>query len=283
MKKILISLLLLVILGGAVFFFGWVSFRLDSEEYGVAFTKSDGWIAEPVEPGSFTWMWQALVPTNLTLHAFPLTPKELEINESGTLPSAELYARYVEGEPEFTYDLELTVRYRIMPAELASALAEERTTPEGMESYTQSLESSLRSAAKGAAVTALEGLGRDPEVGALLTVTQSVRDNLRSQLSELEILEVSVASAEIPDLFVYNTARENYRAIQEGRRSGLRETARDAAAERVIDEERRRALEEYGRILQEYPVLLDYFRLIAESGADPLNLELLQSALQENE
>ena len=51
----------------------------------------------------------------------------------------------------------------------------------------------------------------------------------------------------------------------------------------MIDEERRRALEEYGRILQEYPVLLDYFRLIAESGADPLNLELLQSALQENE
>ncbi|MFW5811723.1 MAG: hypothetical protein ACOCWS_01975, partial [Alkalispirochaetaceae bacterium] len=70
---------------------------------------------------------------------------------------------------------------------------------------------------------------------------------------------------------------------EEGRREGLNQTARSAAESRVLDEERRRALEEYGRILREYPVLLDYFRLSAETGADPLDLEAVRGVLPEGE
>lgn len=281
MKKFLILLLILILLGGTAFFFGWVSFRVNSDEYAVAFTKSDGWIADPVEPGSFRWMWQALIPTNLSLHRFPLTPTEMTFDESGSLPSASLYRRYVEGEPSFEYSLELTLSYRLKPLEVAAALAEERTTPEDLDSFRASMEGELKNAARSAVVSAIESLGEEPEVGALSTIAEDVQSELQNGVAEIEILGLTIAEAELPDPFVYQTARENYRAIQEGRREGLRETARSAAAQRVLDEERRQALEEYGRILQEYPVLLDYFRLSAESGTDPLSLEPVQSALEQ--
>ncbi|MFP4536057.1 MAG: hypothetical protein ACLFNP_10075 [Spirochaetaceae bacterium] len=283
MKKFLILLLIVVLLGGTAFFFGWVSFRVEGSEYAIAFTKSDGWIAEPITPGSFRWMWQALIPTNLTLHRFPLTPTEITLDESGTLPSASLYRRYVEGEPSFDYSLELTLSYRLEPLTVAEALGEERTTPEDIDSYRESMEGELKSAARSAVVSAIEALGEDPEVGALSTVSEEVLEELQDAVEQLEILDLTIREAELPDPFVYQTARENYQAIQEGRREGLRETARSAAAQRVLDEERRKGLEEYGRILQEYPVLLDYFRLAAESGTDPLNLEPVQSALEEAE
>jgi len=283
MKKFLVVLLILILLGGTAFFFGWVSFRVDSSEYAVAFTKSDGWIADPVEPGTFRWMWQALIPTNLTLHRFPLTPSEVRLNESGTLPSASLYRRYVEGEPSFDYALELSLSYRLKPIEVAAILSEKETTPGNIDSYRASLEGELKNAARSAVVSAVEALGEDPELGALSSIAEDVRSELQNAVKEIEILGLTIGDAEIPDPFVYRSARENYQAIEEGRRQGLRETARSAAAQRVLDEERRQALEEYGRILQEYPVLLDYFRLSAESGTDPLKLEPVQSALEQAE
>lgn len=281
MKKLLIALLLLAIIGGVAFFFGWVSFRLDGEEYGVAFTKSDGWIEEPVNPGEFRWMWQALLPTNLTLHTFPLTPLELSVSESGSLPSAELYSRYVEGEPSFSYTLDFTVTYRIDPEATAAALAAEETTPESFDTYQRSRESSVQNASRRAIVRAIEAVGREPMVALVGQVAEAALDELRGSVEGVEILTLTISEAEVPDPFVYRSARENYLALQEGRREGLTETARDAAAARVLDEERRRALEEYGRILMDYPVLLDYFRLTAETGADPLDLEPLQNALQQ--
>lgn len=281
MKKFLISLLILILLGGTAFFFGWVSFRVDSSEYAVAFTKSDGWIADPVEPGSFRWMWQALIPTNLTLHRFPLAASEATLDESGELPSAALYRRYVEGEPSFDYSLELTLSYRLAPEEVAAALAEERTTPEDIDSFRASLEQELKNSARSAVVSAMEALAQEPVAGALTSIAEEVQAELQSAVQEIELLGLTIKDARLPDPFVYRTARESYQAIQQGRREGLRETARSAAAQRVIDEERRAALEEYGRILQEYPVLLDYFRLSAETGTDLLNLEPLQQALEQ--
>lgn len=283
MKKFLISLLILILLGGTAFFFGWVSFRVESSEYAVAFTKSDGWIGEPVEPGTFRWMWQALIPTNLTLHRFPLNASEASLDESGELPSASLYRRYVEGEPSFDYSLELTLSYRLKPQEVAEALAEQRATPEDIDSFRTSLEAELKNAARSAVVSAIEALAGQPEVGALTSIAEEVQSELRSAVPEIELLGLTIEDARLPDPFVYQSARENYQSIQQGRREGLRETARSAAAQRVIDEERRSALAEYGRILQEYPVLLDYFRLSAETGTDLLNLEPLQQALQQGE
>jgi hypothetical protein len=254
---------------------------VDSSEYAVAFTKRDGWIADPVEPGAFRWMWQALIPTNLTLHYFPLTPTEATLDESGELPSASLYRRYVEGEPSFDYSLELTLSYRLKPEEVAAALAEQRTTPEDVDSFRAALEEELKNSARTAVVAAMEALAEEPELGALRSIAEDVESELSSAVRQIELLGLTIEEARVPDPFVYQTARENYQAIQDGRREGLRETARDAATQRVIDEERRNALEEYGRILQEYPVLLDYFRLSAETDTDLLNLEPLQSALEQ--
>ena len=283
MKKFLAILLILVLLGGTAFFFGWVSFRIDGDEYAVAFTKSDGWITEPVQPGEFRWMWHALIPTNLTLHRFSLSPSQLQVDESATLPSAELYRRYVEGEPSFEYSLAFTLAYRVKPTEVAKALAREQTTPDSIDSYIATLEGRITNHTRSAVVSAVEDLAAEPAVDAVPKLSQDILSSLRGTVPELELLSLTISEALLPDPFVYKTAQENYQAIQEGRQEGLRETARNAATQRVLEGERREALEEYGRILQEYPVLLDYFRLSAERGTDPLNLGPLQSVIEEAE
>ncbi|MFP4329857.1 MAG: hypothetical protein ACLFP6_03975 [Spirochaetaceae bacterium] len=283
MKKFLITLILLAVIAGTGFFFGWVSFRLTGEEYAVAFTRSDGWLTEPVRPGEFRWIWQALLPTNLTLHRFPLTPREISVEESGTLPSAELYSRYVEGEPQFSYSLAFDLTYRLRPEALAAALAAEETTPENYESFRSSLEASLKNEARTAIVEGMERIAEDPVIGVAAELGESALSRLEDSVDGVEIISLTVTDAEVPDPFIYAVARENYRALEEGRREGLNQTARSAAESRVLDEERRRALEEYGRILREYPVLLDYFRLSAETGADPLELEAVRGVLPEGE
>ena len=105
MKKFLLSLFILAVFAGAVFFLGWVQFSVPAGHVGILVSKTGGINPEPVVPGQFRWTWEKLLPTNCEILIFRPVPQECTFSRSGTLPSAELYSRFLDGNPDFSWKL----------------------------------------------------------------------------------------------------------------------------------------------------------------------------------
>src|SRR6056297_3206225 len=101
--KLVLFLILLILIGGAAFYFGWIQFQLDEHTYGVVFSKTSGYEEEVLRPGEFNWRWEALIPTNMTLHEIEVLPRSVDLEKSGSLPSGSIYAQAVEASTDFKY------------------------------------------------------------------------------------------------------------------------------------------------------------------------------------
>jgi len=90
MRKLFVSLIILIIVGGVGFYFGWIQIQLPANTFGVIFTKTNGYEASVVRPGTFEWRWQRLLPTNLTLYTYTLAPQSTNVTVAGTLPGLSI-------------------------------------------------------------------------------------------------------------------------------------------------------------------------------------------------
>jgi hypothetical protein len=78
MKKKLTSflecLLILIAFGGFVFFIGWTQFKIEPNNVGILISKTSGINNKPIYPGTFSWHWEFLIPTNAQLKMFTQEP-----------------------------------------------------------------------------------------------------------------------------------------------------------------------------------------------------------------
>ncbi len=115
MKKFFISLIILVILGGAALYFGWVKASVPAGEYGVIISKTHGTDAEVVQDGKFRWLWYKLIPTNVKILSFRLRLLEKNISAGGSLPSANTYASFSGISMDFSYEVNGTYSFQLKP------------------------------------------------------------------------------------------------------------------------------------------------------------------------
>ena len=274
MKRLLVALFVLVVIAAAVFFFGWVQFQIPPDAHGVIFTKTNGWEGEVVDPGTFVWRWQRLLPTNLTLYVFDLQPHRTQVSLSGSLPSAETFEAILGTSASFSYQLDLTVVSRIRPEELPFLAEVEALRPEGMDAYYDSVDARITQIATD---TILAILQNTPETLSLGTSYSLIADNvlqaLSQELPEIEVQSVSPTRLRLPDMELYTAARSLSDDLVAARADALAEAARQSAAAQQETDRQLLMLERYGDILTRYPVLLDYFRLGQDIDSDPLNLE----------
>lgn len=279
MRKGIVFFVILLLLAGVVFFFGWIQFEIPANSYGVVFTKTNGWEPDPVPAGEFTWRWQRLLPTNLTLYVYNVEAQEVQVSSSGTLPSAEVYASAIQSSVDFAYRVEADVQFSIRPESLPQ-IAQDGVTPTDLSDWYADLQAPIRETIVEAFGSALTGREAGPSVGAL---ADTARSQLENRFPDLEILSVSPRSTEFPDYELYQRAKELYLEGLEAYEEGVAEAERRAALSATQQRSRIELLREYGKILSEYPVLLDYFTMSAERGIDPLQLEALRSAASEAE
>lgn len=262
---IVFSLIILILAAGAVFYFGLVSFQLEEGDYAVMFTKTHGYETDPLVPGVFNWRWQALIPTNMTLHTFSLETRTVPIRRSGNLMSSELYGSLIPESPDFSWNIDLDVVYRILPQALPK-LVSDGLLSGGIEEWYAHYESRIVAETdeimeKSVVGDAAENLMNPIALGNL------IRDTLAASREEVEIISVGINAVSVPDMALYARARELYFQLMDAR-----ETAIAAAESQSIEREdaadsRMRILENYGRILTEYPVLIDFFSLEGNPGA----------------
>ena len=123
---------IILVLLVAAFLAGWLQLALPADTFGVVYTRGRGFDPAVVKPGGFTWRWQRLLPKTLVLHRFTLAPRLAELPVSGILASGAVYAALVPEKPDFSYELHVTVRYRVRPEALPRLAEQDGLRPEGL-------------------------------------------------------------------------------------------------------------------------------------------------------
>ena len=273
MKAFLIVLVILVILAGVGFYFGWVQIQLPSEHYAVVFTKTGGYDEEVIRPGEFSWRWQRLIPTNMTLYIFDLHPRSQVITFQGSLPSAELYSSILPENPDFTYRGEIDVIFTVAPERLPALVAEQKLVPEQLDDFFQAKTEILSESI----LETLRETDTDPADSQALS--RLAERELAASAPDLQITSLKVRVRNIPDSELYELARTSYRELVQTRDRSRAEAVARLAEEQVRAENARaaeraelEALREYGELLEEHPILLKAMAVQKLSGEQVISI-----------
>jgi len=277
MKALIIILAILLLLAGAVFFAGWIQLLLPAETYGVIFTKTGGLDNEVVYPGEFSWRWERLIPTNLTLHKYKLTTYNLKSTFKGTLPSAETYSSVLPEKTDFSYEITLVAAFRIYPGKLAELTSEEKITPDNLEDFLKNRADTL--AQKFSETILKSPEGASGETITLSALTEKFRQSAPDFFPELEITDLAALNIKLPDMELYLRARDSYFRMMEAREAAQAEIAARVMAEQeehYINQQREREnlelLRQYGELLSKYPILIKFLYLKYLQDGDELQI-----------
>jgi hypothetical protein len=257
MKAFLIILVILVVLAGTAFYFGWVQILLPPENYAVVFTKTGGYDDQVIRPGEFSWRWERLIPTNMTLYTFDLSPRSLDVPFKGSLPSGQLYSSILPHNPDFSLSGNVRIQFGIVPESLPALVAEAKLSPERLDDFYAAMAEQISN-------RAMNGLKEvQSDLSSSATPNLRLERELAGEFPDLKILSLHTETVSVPDLELYELARRSYRELVE-----TRDRSRDEAVARLAEEQARaendraqereslEVLREYGKLLNEYPILL---------------------------
>ena len=262
MKKILVLLLILVAIGGATFYFGWIQIQLPEYTYAVIFTKTRGWDESVTEPGRFTWRWERLVPKNLKILKYTIEPQNATFRYNGQLPSGDLYSQLIEPRPDFDYSVAFSLSYTLNPEALPEIASVQMISPDSMDLYYDRLTTSISAQA----ATIVNSLARSEEFTVTLAVASPeiesmLINRLQPQFREVTIHRILPTTLELPDVELYHAAKAQFLKIAASREASRVRIMDDVVKTDIRVNQHFDVLERYGELLAKYPVLLDLIEL----------------------
>ncbi|NOY09849.1 MAG: hypothetical protein GXP33_13515 [Spirochaetes bacterium] len=281
MKKFIIISSVLIILGGTAFIFGWLQIFIPPDTYCVAFTKTGGFDTFVTEPGKFSWRWERLIPTNMTLYKFKLNPVEKNINIKGELPSGGIYSTVLPGSPEFTYNFDLRIAFMLNPESLPMLVSEKHLRPDTIGQWYGTLANS----AFHFIAEQLIDLQNADEYYHDSNVIQNLKKAIEKQYPFLIVSDITVKDVSLPDIELYKKAKKIYfdisEAEEESQKNVIKQTEADRAKRMILQDKEKEKIEmykEYGKLLNDYPILLKYFSI---KNQDKNNLNIPDVKLPE--
>jgi len=254
------TFLILVAFGGFVFYRGWVQFSIPENHYALVFTKTGGYDNRLLEPGRFVWRWENLFPTNMTLHFFELPWEDRQIDLDGALPSGREYGTAIGSPEAFDYSVSAALRYRMDPDYLPSMLTGDGFRSSMISDWYEDVPGEFRKLL----LEELGGISGDAGPDDLPGLEDRAVRMLEGRIPGLEVGGIRILSGRVPDRMLYEEARRFFlartAAIQEHELSLEKRTAEAQSSH----SRKMLLLEDYGKVLTEYPVLLDYFSLDRE-------------------
>jgi len=284
--KLFLFLIFIILVGGAAFYFGWIQFQLEENTYGVVFTKTSGYEQEVLEPGRFNWRWEALIPTNMTLHKIPVVPRSVELQKSGSLPSGKVYAEAIEAAVAFEYTLRISLTYSLQPEELPRLVEEESLTAETLDDYYLEIEQRINSGISNYIENRISR-NEDVYVEEFKTATfeQALIDRIQQELPFIALQSAALTQLTVPDIQLYQAARSYYFDLLQTRQETETATLEREREWVVSQESKLEVLRKYGQLFTEYPGLIQYMALGETGEFEDLlpQIDLLESATQETE
>ena len=254
-------LIVLILAGGAAFYFGWVQFKVDTDECGVLISKTSGVYPTIIEKGVFCWRWEPLIPTNAKLLTFKIKPQSFKKTINGSLPSAEVYAGQIKGTPDFAYqfDFDISLKFK-KDVLLEKAGSSEVTTSSELTTY---LDQTADRIAEQTAQYLISESAKDPAAIAVNRDTEQLLSGIgitSGSLNGVEVISIFIKNAKIPDLNLYNRAKQTYMTFQDYVDEALTKSAQHQADTILSDNRAVSRLTQIGETLKKYPDLAEILK-----------------------
>lgn len=268
MKKFLISMFILIIFAGAIFFIGWGQFAVPAGSYGVMVSKTSGISQKTIVPGEFCWFWERLLPTNTSMRIFSIIPVTRTTTISGELPSADIYSPMLEGSPNFSYKFsvqtELMMKSNYLPNFVRRTDAKEN---EQLQEYLNQQGDLI--AQEVIQYILSKSLDNANNLMLLATDTEELKAgiNADSKFKDLEISNITVKTAQMPDTELYNIAKSSYAEFQAKVKQSLAELTKNQSTITANDYLQIERFARWGKILQEYPILIDFLAVSRDDAS----------------
>jgi hypothetical protein len=264
MKKFICVLILLVCAGAAVFLAGWVQLALPQGQYGVMETKTNGMVPQVFQAGHIDWRWERLIPKNAKLYLFSSKAYTAARTVSGTLPSAATYSSQMDSKPDFSYSFTITSSVTVKPEALLPLM--EKT---GIRTQ-EELDTALAQKSAEIASATVEFLLSRPQASPLDTIRVLVDEdairvkiNSDSYFSDITLESVSASEVKIPDLELYQLAKESYLNYLAQVTAAVKSAAEAQAFSMVKNNAALERLEKLAELLEKHPTLAE---LISKNG-----------------
>ena len=261
MKKFFLTLILLLILGGTGFFFGWAQFSVPSGHYGIITSKTHGVDPVPVRSGEFRWVWYKLIPTNVDIAIFRLEPANFDIRFNSTLPSGHSYAAFAGITADFSWELMASVSFSIEPDMLVNLASRLNFASQ------EDLDAHLHFIAQGIEVIIMRTFASietdNDRLERILAGNQDeeLEKEIAARYPEIRNFSFTIQSARFPDFVLYRQVRLLYSDFLARQREVISSGFGGLAETHIASQLRLSELESYGALLTRYPLLLEYLAL----------------------
>lgn len=258
-RTVFITLLVLLLAGGAAFYVGWVQFKVKTDECGVLVSKTSGVYPHIIEKGAFCWRWEPLLPTNAKLLTFQIKSRTYHKQVRGSLPSAEVYSAQVKNAPDFAYAFDLDIALKMQKDALLAKVADsEITTTEEVEAY---LDHTADRLAERVAEYFIAESAADPTKIVTSRSTEQILAGLGATAFDgVEVTSLFVKDAKIPDAELYNRAKQTYMTFQDYVDEALTKSAQHQADTILSDNRAVSRLTQIGETLKKYPELSEILK-----------------------
>lgn len=280
MKKFVISSIIIILVGLAVFFIGWIQFSIPIDNYGVLVSKTSGTHPEVFQNGSFIWRWERLIPFNTKIKTFSSKDTTYYTEISGELPSAEIYSSMLEGNPDFTYSFSVKTKLGVDPSTLPTLVNQANLSEQ--EDLDEWLQNQNENVSRLAIKYVLDKGLANPEEFVNTTIAseeicQYVNDT--KPISGLVINGIHINNISIPDLYVYNLAKETYISYENKVKTHIESVTEKQALQASEDYLEIERFNKLGKTLTEYPILLDFLK-VSKDGKVSITLPSTPEVVQ---
>ena len=267
MRKFLFFLLFLLIIGGALFFFGWPQLTIPPGSYGVMQSKTHGLENRVIQDGDFRWTWYKLIPTNVKISVFTLDPVRRSIRSSGSLSSGQVYTALAGLDADFSWDISGDLSFSLRPEYLPALIGRENISDNaGLRDAEERLAQRIENFVLGR-LNAYANEGDEKRIEAI-TLTGSLpelNNEIRSAFPEIENLSCVIRVSRYPDYALYQSVKTLYREYLASQNAVLNPDITREASKRIEMRMRMDELTQYGELLTRYPILLQYMAMEKDS------------------
>lgn len=260
MRRFVVTMTILVLLGSTVFMLGWLPLRVKPGSYAVLVSKTGGVSNKVVEPGAFRWSPAVFLPTNVRfIHYSPVMVERL-IEIKGDLPSADVYSSFMAGEPDFSYSISARLNAMIKPEALPELC--KRWGVDDDEKLSTWLETDMDLAAN-----ELKALLSGSTIESYALDEASLALAISASHPLLDIRGIRIVAIKRPDPVLYEEARRLYSSYMDGFMDAVEPAMIEASSLAAEQQIRIETLKRYGELLEQYPMLIDYIAI--EAGIPP--------------